>query len=254
MQTRLYRPNGRFPTARLFARAFTQAPPARRFSIGRYLVIGAAAGTVGGGLIIGAGYAWYRYSGLHHLVERFRPAMALLNQTGSELGKEAPSHVLRHLRGGCKAYVAHLPGAGFLVDKAFDGIDDAVDAHVQEANTLIRDALVKISLIVVKNRNEPTASNAVEIMSIARQLAKDLRELGIKAGQPLTQNLDLENKSAQLKEATAAAYDVAKTKSAELTQTLADAAEKAKISVQNAEGPANAVEKAKSFIFRKSDK
>jgi HPt (histidine-containing phosphotransfer) domain-containing protein len=172
------------------------------------------------------GYAWYRYSGLHHLVERFKPAALFLAKTRSELGAEAPTHVLRHFRAACKAYLAHLPGAGFLVDRAFDSIDDAVDAHAQEANAIIATACHKVSMIVARKRDAPDGNSAVEIMSIARQLAKDLGALGVKAGQPLAQNLDLENRSAQLKAASTAAFDMAKSKSAEVSQKLAGATEK----------------------------
>lgn len=245
MLNRLSGLRGRLPPTRLFIRAFTQTPPDRRFHVGRFLVIGAAAGTVGGGLIVGAGtsfsnicrsaatkhakgYAWYRYSGVHHLVERFKPAMTFLGQTNRELGKEAPSHVLKHLRAACKAYVAYLPGAGFLVDKAFDGIDDAVDTHTLEANDIIAEAYQNVLAVVSRNRDAPDGKSAVEIMSIARQLAKDLAALGLKAGQPLAQNLDLENKSAQLKAASAVAFDVAKSKTAEVSQRLAGATEKVK--------------------------
>ncbi|KAF8198032.1 hypothetical protein BJ912DRAFT_952845 [Pholiota molesta] len=237
MLNRLSGLNGRLPPARLLVRTFTQTPPVRRFHVGKFLLIGAAAGTVGGGLIVGAGYAWYRYSGLHHFVERFKPAALFLAKTRSELGAEAPTHVLRHFRAACKAYLAHLPGAGFLVDRAFDSIDDAVDAHAQEANAIIATACHKVSMIVARKRDAPDGNSAVEIMSIARQLAKDLGALG---------NLDLENTST-------AAFDMAKSKSAEVSQKLAGATEKAKDIVQNSNASETIVEKAKS-LFTRSEK
>lgn len=151
--------------------------------------------------------------------------MLSLKKTKGELGKEAPSHVLKHLRDACKAYVAYLPLAGILVDMAFDGIDDAVDTHAQAANAIIAEACQNVLAVVSGNRDAPNLKNAFEIMSIAKQLGNDLGALGVKVGQPLAQNLDLENKSAQLVAASTAAFDVVKTKSVELSHTLAGATE-----------------------------
>lgn len=136
--------------------------------------------------------------------------------------------MLKHLRDACKAYVAHLPGAGFFVDKAFDGIDDVVDAHAQEANAFIAKAYQNVQAIISRNRDAPGWNKALEITTIVTQLGMELGALGIKAGQPLAQNLDLENKSAQLVAASTAAFDVVKIKSIEFSQTLAGATEKVK--------------------------
>ena len=88
-------------------------------------------------LIHGKGYVWYINSGFKRAVDTVKPTLGFLTDTSAELGKKAPSHVLSHLRQACKAYLAHLPGSGLLIDRGFDALDDVVDAHADEANAII---------------------------------------------------------------------------------------------------------------------
>jgi hypothetical protein len=112
---------------------------------------------------------------------------------------------------------------------AFDGIDDAVDNHAQAANAIIAEACQHVLAVASGNGDAPTLKNVLEIVSIAKQLGQELGALGVKAvGQPLAQNLDLENKSAHLVAASTAAFDVVKAKSVELSHTLAGATEQVK--------------------------
>ncbi|KAF8971052.1 hypothetical protein BDZ97DRAFT_1334661 [Flammula alnicola] len=108
----------------------------------------------------------------------------LLKRDARGTWEKAPSQVLGYLRQAAKAYVSYVPGAGFLVDRTFDAIDDAVDAHTDEANTIIRKAYDDILNVVQRDGNNHKTSSAVEILSITRRLLKELKELGVKSKSP----------------------------------------------------------------------
>lgn len=103
-----------------------------------------------------------------------------------------PSTILGTIRKAVKAYVAYVPGAGFLVDRTFDQIDETVDAHAEEANVIIGQAYLDILKIVQHGGNNHESHTTFEIMGVCRRLLEDLRVLGVKAGTPIATQLQLE--------------------------------------------------------------
>lgn len=135
--------------------------------------------------------------------------MAFLRQTDQDLAKRAPIQALHHLRQAAKAYVAYLPGAGFLVDRAFDVADDVVATHSEDATAIISQAYRNILQVVQQGENEHKTSAALQIVSIARRLLKDLTALGVKAGKPISDQLDLEQKAGAVSAAAGSLYQEA---------------------------------------------
>jgi len=187
---------------RSFFRLNSTSHSTGRVGIGKSIVFGVAAGVAGGGtLLVGGthniciviysdihpllgGYALYHYSGMKRTVDTFNPAMRSLGQARDQLNKNGdPSLILAFLRQAAKAYVAFLPGTGFLVDIIFNAIDQAVDTHAKEANSILNEALNKAYIdflrVVKKAGDEHRMGSAVDILAIARNLLKDMKALGI---------------------------------------------------------------------------
>ncbi|KJA27659.1 hypothetical protein HYPSUDRAFT_197842 [Hypholoma sublateritium FD-334 SS-4] len=233
-------------------RTFSSATshPERRFSLVSILLGGAVAGT-------GKGYIWYINSDFKRAVDTVKPALGFLTDTRTELGKKAPSHVLSHLRQACKAYLAHLPGSGLLIDRGFDALDDVVDAHADEANAIIGAAAADVLVVVQRDGNECGTGAVVDVVRIMRRLLGDLQALGAKAGAPLAERLELERRAEQFKAGSAAAYGAVRARGADVSEALAGAMEKAKERMPDSSGVssgvASAAGKVKRLIFPKSE-
>ena len=101
--------------------------------------------------------------------------MRSLGQARDQLNKNAPpSLVLGYLRQAAKTYVAIYPGAGFLVDIAFNVIDQTVDTHAEEANAILNKVYTDILRIVKKGGNEHRMGSFFDILAIARNPLKDI--------------------------------------------------------------------------------
>ena len=138
--------------------------------------------------------------------------MAFLKQTDQDLAKKAPVQALHHLRQAAKAYVAYLPFAGFVVDRAFDVADDVVATHSEEATALITQAYSDILQVVQKGENEHKTGAALQIVSIARRLLGELTAL---AGKPIVERYGLEEKAEAVKVAAGSLYKEAASKAPE---------------------------------------
>jgi len=141
-------------------------------------------------------------------VDTFRPAMGFLGQAADQLGNNsAPSQVLEYLRQAAKAYVAFLPGAGFLIDIGFNAISQTVDTHAEAANAILDKAYTDILNVVMKGGDEHQIGSAVDIATITRNLVKDMKDLGIKVAQPISQSLEIEKHTVAVGTAAASALD-----------------------------------------------
>ncbi|KIM45125.1 hypothetical protein M413DRAFT_24379 [Hebeloma cylindrosporum] len=186
----LARSRGQRTLSRSFSRlSSTSSHPPRRFGFGRSFLIGATAGVAGGGTLLVAG--------THDIFI-----------------------VLGDLRQAAKAYVAFLPGAGFLVDRSFDAISQTVDDHAEEANTILNKAYVDILKVVVKGGDENRMGSVVDILAITRNLLKDMKDLGIKAGQPISQKLEMEKHAATISTAAISALDEIKSRRPGVQESL----------------------------------
>jgi len=154
-------------------------------------------------------------------VDTFRPAMRFLGQVGDLLGKNsAPSQVLEYLRQAAKAYVAFLPGAGFLVDIGFDSISETVDTHAEEANAILYQAYIDILNVVMKGGDEHRLGSAVDIATITQNLVKDMKGLGIKVAQPISQIIEIEKHAAAVSSAAASALEEIKSRGPAVQDSL----------------------------------
>jgi len=218
--------------------------PARHFNgFGKSVVIGATAGVAGAGTLLAAGthniychlfyspfpggYALYHLSGMRQAVDTFRPAVDFLGQAKVQLDKHsAPSQVLGYLRQAAKNYVAFLPGTGWLVDKCFDTISQTVDTHAEEANAILNKAYMDILKVVMKGGNEHRVGSAIDILAIIRTLLKDMKGLGIKAGQPISQELEIEKHAATVSTAATSVLVAIKSRGPAVQKSLSDFSEK----------------------------
>ncbi|KAJ3518124.1 hypothetical protein NLJ89_g41 [Agrocybe chaxingu] len=194
----------------------------------RHFTLGVLVGTTGGLALVGtAGYGIYHYSGLKRAVDTFTPAALLLKKTKEQLATEKiPTRALNYLRQAVKAYVAYIPGAGFLVDRAFDSAEEVVGPRADEANAIIAKAYEDVFLVVQTGRNEHRPSSVVQILSICRQLVKDLTALGARAGAPIAERLELEKRMQEIGSSADALVQGAKSKLPEVQQSVEKLGEK----------------------------
>ena len=172
-------------------------------------------------------YGLYHYTGLKKAVDTFGPAVGYLTQARDRLATDKiPSHALNYLREAAKAYVAYIPGAGFLVDRTFDRLDETVDAHAEEANAIIGQAYTDIVQIVQQGGNRHETFSVLEILSVCRRLVKELGALGLKAGQPLAERLELDKKMAAVSASASSLVETVKAKSPEWKQSVDQATAK----------------------------
>lgn len=150
----------------------------------------------------------YHYSGMKRAVDTFNPAIQILARAGDQLSKKGPpSQVLEYLRQAAKAYVAFFPGAGILVDIGFNAISETVDTHAEETNAILKKAYVDIYNVVMEGGNEHRMGSALEILAVTKNLVKDMKDLGIKVGQPILQKLEIEKHAATIGTAATSALD-----------------------------------------------
>jgi len=80
---------------------------------------------------------------------------------------ETQAQILAALRLLAKTYVAPLPGAGILVDVAFNEIDRAVDTHKDEVVSILKSAYSEVQT-AVKTRGGDAKGTAWDVMAILR--------------------------------------------------------------------------------------
>lgn len=156
------------------------------------------------------------------MVDSVKPATALLGQSRENLTKEAQGHALQYLREAAKVYVATIPFAGLLVDKAFDAMGDLVLPHSEEATAIIWRAYDDISAIIQEKGNEHRTDGAWRIISVTRRLLKELTALGFKAGQPISDKLELERRAADARVRASTTYDAMKSGTLSMADKIKD--------------------------------
>jgi len=80
---------------------------------------------------------------------------------------ETKAQILAALRLLAKAYVAPLPGAGILVDVAFNEIDQAVDTHKEEIVSILKSAYNEVQT-TVKTGGRDAKETAWDVIAILR--------------------------------------------------------------------------------------
>ncbi|KAF9264187.1 hypothetical protein L218DRAFT_958611 [Marasmius fiardii PR-910] len=159
--------------------ATSESTPRLRYgSIASHLL----AGIAGGGIVIGAGYAYYHFSGIQQAVETAKNVKEYINQTQQSVVKRHPDEAVEYLRRIAKSYAMFVPGFGQVIDRAFDSVEDIVEEHREEASEILSRAQVKIQEIM-KHKSEwsnlELASKVIEV--IGAHLA-EISALGSRAG------------------------------------------------------------------------
>lgn len=158
------------------------------------------------------GYTIYHVSGAKNFVDTVRPASALLGKTQEKLAQGAFDQALEYLREAAKAYVAAVPFAAFFVDKAFDAAEDVAAAHSAEAKAIITKAYNDISHIIREQGNEHVIKGAFQVVATARRFLENIQALGSKAGQPISERLNLERLASETVARTSATLESVKSR------------------------------------------
>lgn len=127
------------------------------------------------------GYTWYHFSGVKKAVDAARSAKIYLEQTKHRL-RSKPADALSSLRQAAKSYVAIIPFAGIFVDKAFDSIDEVVDAHSDEAQAIAAKTYEDLQAVIEGHDDKAGAQTALKILAILRRDAKEITAVGLKVG------------------------------------------------------------------------
>jgi len=145
-----------------------------------------AAGVAGGGVVILAGYAYYRSSGLQTAVQTSKEVKAYLQSTKDSVvdkTREAaknPGQTLEALKGIVKSYVAFIPGSTVYVDSTFEQLEEIRESHGDEANKILQEITDDMSKAVSGGKADMTTASKV-FESMRKGLLK-LQELGKKVG------------------------------------------------------------------------
>ncbi|KAJ2931258.1 hypothetical protein H1R20_g5872, partial [Candolleomyces eurysporus] len=138
------------------------------------------------GIVWGTGFiipiaGFYHFSGLRGAVDTVQVVAAEINQAQVLARRDGkPSQSLSFLRVAAKTYVQGYPFAPFLVDRAFDAVDAAVDAHGKEAAVVIETLSAKMKDIVEQQKTV-TLPAVVEIIKVVRSETEKLRQGAWKA-------------------------------------------------------------------------
>ncbi|KAF7783053.1 hypothetical protein Agabi119p4_2429 [Agaricus bisporus var. burnettii] len=124
-------------------------------------------GFAGGAVATAAGgYAIYRWSGIGDIVDKVR-RFTRRSEQRNDSQNETAAQLFSALRMLAKAYVAGIPGAGILVDTAFDQVGNIVDSHQEEARTALKSAMEDIQK-AVKARGTDSKTAAWDVLIILR--------------------------------------------------------------------------------------
>ncbi|RXW23341.1 hypothetical protein EST38_g2513 [Candolleomyces aberdarensis] len=134
-----------------------------------------------GGIGMGIGFlltmfAFYHFSGLRGAVDTAQVVVAEIKQAQVlAIRDQKPAQALSFLRVAAKTFVRGYPFAPFLVDRAFDAVDAAVDAHGKEAAVVIENLGAKMSDIVERQETVKLPA-VVEIVKVVQTETEKLRE------------------------------------------------------------------------------
>lgn len=138
------------------------------------------------------GYALYHWSGLSIVVDGIRRVTGK-SERKSDAQNETTLQLFSALRMLAKSYVATVPGAGILVDVAFDQVEGIVDAHQEEARAILKTAMEDIQ-IAVKAHGKNSKAAAWDVLIILRDKLGQIQASASGVGQnkigPLFENFD----------------------------------------------------------------
>jgi len=102
-----------------------------------------------------------------NFLRQYQPHRVSPVDAGVDALPETKAQILAALRLLVKAYVAPLPGAGILVDVAFNEIDRAVDTHNDEIVSILKSAYSEVQT-AVKTRGGDAKETAWDVLAILR--------------------------------------------------------------------------------------
>ncbi|KAF7977760.1 hypothetical protein HWV62_40655 [Athelia sp. TMB] len=164
------------------SRRYSIAHPVRG-SIASYVV----AGLCGGFIVVAGGYTWYHFSGVKQAVDATRGMTTYLAKSKESLstaGKASSNAALAYLRGAAKSYAAIVPGAGAVVDAAFNSVDEVFDAHQEEASAITQRAYEELQRVIGPGAGaaDDKLETAYRVTGILKAYLFELHALGAKAG------------------------------------------------------------------------
>jgi hypothetical protein len=104
-----------------------------------------------------------------------------MEQGRQQLRAKHPNEAIEYLRKAAKAQAALIPGSGYILDRAFDSINDIVHEHQAEASAVIMDSYNAIQAIQHDSTMENLDKSA-RVMEILGHCASELLRIGGKAG------------------------------------------------------------------------
>jgi hypothetical protein len=159
------------------------------------------------------------------VVDTVGPAIAYLKNSRSELGKAHSIEALKYLRQAAKSYVSYYPGASYIVDIAFDGLDGIVATHRAEVNDIIIRGQNSIRKIIERDGNKHDPSSVFEVLSIIQRMLIEIKNVAQKAGAPIAEILELERRVNELGGNTAALFAGVVSKTPEIQAKFGEYAE-----------------------------
>ncbi|KAL0581825.1 hypothetical protein V5O48_000193 [Marasmius crinis-equi] len=166
---------------RLYSRANSTATAPRRGFPGGPFVSHILAGIAGGSIVIGAGYAYYHFSGIKQAVETAKNVNMYLQQTKASVMQRHPNEAVEYLRKVAKTYGALVPGSGLMIDRMFNAIEEVVEEHREEASEIMLRAQIEIQE-VMKRKELTNAELASSVMNVVGVHLAAIGALGSRAG------------------------------------------------------------------------
>ncbi|KAL4875113.1 hypothetical protein BJY04DRAFT_202622 [Aspergillus karnatakaensis] len=124
-------------------------------------------GIAGGAVAVGAGYAWYHFSGAKTAVRTVKETQNYANSVKQGIVRNAPEpdKALQWLRDSTRSYAAFIPGAQGYIDTLFDDLETIKQKHGSEFDAIIKDAYSELKGLSKKGgANADTAFQALHIL------------------------------------------------------------------------------------------
>ncbi|GAA5891261.1 hypothetical protein JCM6882_004639 [Rhodosporidiobolus microsporus] len=107
-----------------------------------------ASGLLGGGVVLGGVYAYYKYTGADKVVSTAQSVSQTAKAAKDKLADAAPGSTKEALalaKSVAKSYAAAIPGGAYAIDRGFKELEDFVEKNGEAAEKLIKDTYADVA-------------------------------------------------------------------------------------------------------------
>ncbi|GAA6040684.1 hypothetical protein JCM8097_000875 [Rhodosporidiobolus ruineniae] len=117
-------------------------------------------GLLGGGLVLGGIYGYYKYTGADKVVSTAHTISSSAKAAKDKLAESTPdsaSEALALVKSIAKSYAAAIPGGAYAVDKTFGELERFANEHGDEAKKVFQDTYADLEKAAKSGKDAPDA-------------------------------------------------------------------------------------------------